>query len=250
LEIDFSRLLRKCEDMIAANKSSDVDGKSISSADAWRREKYVDALEEKLAELRKLNVCQPSDDDLNEFARRVQFLRGIVAAERLSSPLEKLMASEILSPTTIATARGNKNKTKEIHLRARANYAREVRRNLFNETDGTSKPKDEGKDFETLTKYHHDMQEKVAKELLNLTKNLKQNTTLAGHIIKKDVETLESTKRLAEKNMDKLEKSNSVVADFVRRSCQYWLWITLAIVLFTFLWMVLFIRMFPKKNYS
>lgn len=36
--------------------------------------------------------------------------------------------------------------------------------------------------------YHNSMQEKVAKEMMSLVQNLKQNSLLAGHIIRKDTE--------------------------------------------------------------
>ncbi|XP_076342051.1 vesicle transport protein USE1-like [Tachypleus tridentatus] len=46
LEINFCRLLSRCEELAGQRKQND-----------WRLEKYVKALEEKLIELKKLNTC-------------------------------------------------------------------------------------------------------------------------------------------------------------------------------------------------
>jgi len=94
------------------------------------------------------------------------------------------------------------------------------------------------------------MQERVAEEMIELAHNLKHNCTLSNDIIKKDTETLERTAVLAEGNTENLQQNTSKIGEYVRRSCQYWLWIMLAIVSFTFLWIVVFIRMFPKRYYN
>lgn len=43
-------------------------------------------------------------------------------------------------------------------------------------------------DFDAVMQYHNSMQEKVAQEMMSLVQNLKQNSLLAGHIIRKDTE--------------------------------------------------------------
>lgn len=44
-----------------------------------------------------------------------------------------------------------------------------------------------GDDLDALMKYHHSMQEKIADDMLSLTKNLKEQTLLASNIITKDI---------------------------------------------------------------
>jgi len=44
-----------------------------------------------------------------------------------------------------------------------------------------------GEDLDALMKYHHSMQEKIADDMLSLTKNLKEQTILASTIITKDI---------------------------------------------------------------
>jgi Membrane fusion protein Use1 len=48
-----------------------------------------------------------------------------------------------------------------------------------------------GDDLDALVKYHHSMQEKIADDMLSLTKNLKEQTLLASNIITKDIKVRE-----------------------------------------------------------
>jgi SNARE protein 1 len=50
------------------------------------------------------------------------------------------------------------------------------------------KQKSTGEDLDALLKYHHSMQEKIADDMLSLTRNLKEQSQLASSIIKKDTE--------------------------------------------------------------
>ncbi len=43
-------------------------------------------------------------------------------------------------------------------------------------------------DMDDLVKYHHSIQEKIADHMLDLTRSLKEQVSLAGQIVKKDTE--------------------------------------------------------------
>jgi len=244
LEIDFQRLLYKCEnDMAMQNENLSPQG--------WRLEKYIEALEDKLGELYKLNSCQPAKDDLSKYKKKVKFLKGLVEAEKLKSPSEKLMATQLLSPSSVMPSH---DKTLEIYLQTQSKHSKAIRDELFGSGNTSLRNRKTGKDSTTseqdvdlVVKYHHEMQEKVAEEMVSLAMNLKDNMSLASQIIKKDVEVLEGSARVAGGNSDNLRNNSDKLTDFVRRSCQYWLWIMMGLVSFTFLWIVVFIRMFPKK---
>lgn len=212
----------------------------------------MECLEDKLSELHKLTVCQPSRDRLTLFKRRVKFIRGIVDAEKLKSASEKLTATEILSPRTSSTQDRSRIKTQEIFLQTKSKYNREVRDELLSESKGGLRKrfdKTDGNknDADLVLNFHHEMQEKVASEMITLARNLKENLYLANEIIKKDVEILDDSARVAEVNTSGLRTNSDRLSEFVRRSCQYWLWISLGLVCFTFLWIVVFIRLFPKR---
>jgi SNARE protein 1 len=50
------------------------------------------------------------------------------------------------------------------------------------------KQKSTGEDLDALLKYHHSMQEKIADDMLLLTRNLKEQSLLASSIVRKDIE--------------------------------------------------------------
>lgn len=60
-------------------------------------------------------------------------------------------------------------------------------------------------------------------------------------------QTLEKASNLADKNTNNLKNNNDRLSDFVKRSCQYWLWIIALFVSITFIMVVLFIKIFPKR---
>lgn len=139
-----------------------------------------------------------------QYKRKVKFLKGVVDAEKFKTPSEKLMATQILSPTNSNDQElGTKNKSREIYLQSQSKHSGAIRDELFNgsTTDGlrqrkTVKPGTESEDVDLVLKYHHDMQEKVAQEMVSLAHNLKENCVLANQIIRKDVEVSYCNTRL------------------------------------------------------
>ncbi|RWS22149.1 vesicle transport protein USE1-like protein [Leptotrombidium deliense] len=235
-QVDFCRLLVKCEALLSQPRHE------------WRVTKFISALNDRLNRLSNTNVMRPSDEQLQELTKKLNFLKGVLQVERLETSSQKLMATQLLSPVLSPQDQRVHTKTKEIYLQSQAKYANEVRTELLGtDSDRLRTGKSGSDDVDAVLKHHHSVQERVAEEMIALTRNLKENALMASHIIKKDTECLQKTGELAAKNFDNLRKSNDVITDFVKRSCQYWLWIMLALVSLTFLWMVVFIRIFPKR---
>ncbi|RWS05168.1 vesicle transport protein USE1-like protein [Dinothrombium tinctorium] len=240
LESQFERFLRKCETLISRRDPCD-----------WRLQKYIEALNEQLNQLKSTNVLRPSEEQLKEYTKKVNFLKGVLQVEKLENSSQKLLATQLLSPVA-SPSQEQHSKAKEIYLQSQTKYATEIRNELFGK-DGTEvrqRVVNSGlseDDVDAMLRHQQSVQEKCAEEMLVLTRNLKENALMAKHIIKKDIECLENSAKLAGKNFDNLRQSSDIVSDFVKRSCQYWLWIMLALVSLTFLWMVVFIRLFPKK---
>ncbi|GFU70200.1 vesicle transport protein USE1 [Trichonephila clavipes] len=198
-EINFVRLLTRCENYVPKREPNE-----------WRLEQYVKNIEERLAELKKMNTCQPSQDTLTEYTRRVEFLRGVLEAEKLPTVSEKAMANQLLAPGSF-TAPSNK-----IHQQTKAQYLREMREELLRKSDDTQTGSDSVRlrntgsnvpqeDFDAVMQYHNSMQEKVAQEMMSIVQNLKQNSLLAGHIIRKDTESLQKSTVLADDRHSQLK---------------------------------------------
>ena len=58
---------------------------------------------------------------------------------------------------------------------------------------------------------------------------------------------LMDSNKLADINKDKLKIESGRLEEHVNKSCNWWIWIMLAAVCITFVWMVVFMRLFPKR---
>ncbi|XP_037530569.1 vesicle transport protein USE1 [Nematolebias whitei] len=251
LEINFIRLLSRCE-TIASEKRGETE---------WRLDKYVAALEEMLVALRK---CQskPTQEVLTEYTRKVDFLKGLLEAEKLPSPTEKALANQFLAPgrtPTIANERMPASKT--VHLQTKARCTGEMRDELLG-THSSGKgmldsdlrnrrglPVDERQsaaELDAILQRHHNLQEKLAEDMLSLARNLKNNTLAAQNIIKQDNQTLTQSMRQADLNYEKLKTESERLEQHTKKSVNWLLWLMLILVSFTFISMILFIRIFPR----
>lgn len=251
LEINFVRLLSRCES-IASEKRGETE---------WRLEKYVAALEEMLVALRK-NPSKPMPEVLTEYTRKVDFLKGLLEAEKLSSPAEKALANQFLAPGRTPTiANERMSATKTVHMQTKARCTGEMRAELLS-MNSTRKgtidselrnrrglPVDERQsaaELDAVLQHHHNLQEKLAEDMLNLARNLKNNTLAAQNIIRQDNQTLSQSMRQADLNFEKLKTESERLEQHTKKSVNWLLWIMLILVSFTFISMILFIRIFPR----
>ncbi|KAK5870301.1 hypothetical protein PBY51_024951 [Eleginops maclovinus] len=251
LEINFIRLLSRCES-IASEKRGEAE---------WRLEKYVGALEEMLVALRK-SVSKPTAELLTEYTRKVGFLKGLLEADKLSSTTEKALANQFLAPgrtPTIANERMPVSKT--VHMQTKARCTGEMRDELLgtglsgngmSETELRNRrgvPLDERQsaaELEAVLQHHHNLQEKLAEDMLNLARNLKNNSLAAQNIIKQDNQTLGQSMRQADLNFEKLKTESERLEQHTKKSVNWLLWLMLILVSFSFISMILFIRIFPR----
>ncbi|CAL1593641.1 unnamed protein product [Knipowitschia caucasica] len=251
LEINFIRLLSRCES-IASDKRGETE---------WRLEKYVAALEEMLVALRKA-PSKPTPEILTEYTRKVGFLKGLLEAEKLSSPAEKALANQFLAPGRTATIENERmSATKTVHMQTQARCTGEMRAELFSTNSpqkGTMEnelrnrrglPVDERQsaaELDAVLQHHHNLQEKLADDMLNLARNLKNNTLAAQNIIRQDNQTLNQSMRQADLNFEKLKTESERLEQHTKKSVNWLLWLMLILVSFTFISMILFIRIFPR----
>ncbi|XP_034005670.1 vesicle transport protein USE1 [Trematomus bernacchii] len=251
LEINFIRLLSRCES-IASEKRGEAE---------WRLEKYVGALEEMIVALRK-SVSKPTAELLTEYTRKVDFLKGLLEADKLSSTTEKALANQFLAPgrtPTIANERMPVSKT--VHMQTKARCTGEMRDELLGtglSGKGMSEnelrnrrgvPLDERQsaaELEAVLQHHHNLQEKLAEDMLNLARNLKNNSLAAQNIIKQDNQTLSQSMRQADLNFEKLKTESERLEQHTKKSVNWLLWLMLILVSFSFISMILFIRIFPR----
>ncbi|MGH0156638.1 UNVERIFIED_CONTAM: hypothetical protein FKN15_032290 [Acipenser sinensis] len=101
-------------------------------------------------------------------------------------------------------------------------------------------------ELDTVLQHHHNIQEKLAEEMLSLARNLKNNSLAAQNVIKLDNQTLTQSMRMADVNFEKLKTESERLEQHTKKSVNWLLWIMLIIVCFIFISMILFIRIFPR----
>ncbi|KAM6113814.1 vesicle transport protein USE1 isoform 1-T1 [Phoenicopterus ruber ruber] len=250
LELNLMRLLSRCEALAAERRDPEE----------WRLEKYVAALEDMLRELKKQS-SKPAPELLNEYSRKVDFLKGLLEAEKLSSSTEMALANQFLAPgRTPTTTKERTPATKRVHLQTKARCTGKMRSELL----GTvcfgaaaslllvyrlglaSDEKQSAVELDAVLQHHQDMQEKLAEEMLSLARSLKNNTLAAQNVIKQDNQTLSHSLRMADQNFEKLKDESDRLEQHAKKSVNWLLWIMLIVVCFIFISMILFIRIFPK----
>uniref|UniRef100_A0A8D0ZDS0 Vesicle transport protein USE1 n=1 Tax=Sus scrofa TaxID=9823 RepID=A0A8D0ZDS0_PIG len=245
LELNLVRLLCRCEAMAAEKRDPDE----------WRLEKYVGALEDMLQAL-KAQASKPASEVINEYSRKVDFLKGMLQAEKLTSSSEKALANQFLAPGRVpTTARERVPATKTVHLQSRARYTSEMRSELLGTVGlpvcGAAGPRPEDEkqsaaELDLVLQRHQDLQEKLAEEMLGLARSLKTNTLAAQSVIKKDNQTLSHSLKMADQNLEKLKTESERLEQHTQKSVNWLLWAMLIIVCFIFISMILFIRIMPK----
>ncbi|XP_075579620.1 vesicle transport protein USE1 isoform X3 [Pelecanus crispus] len=247
LELNLMRLLSRCEALAAERRGPGE----------WRLEKYVAALEDMLGELKKQSG-KPAPELLNEYSRKVDFLKGLLEAEKLSSSTEKALANQFLAPgRTPTTTKERTPATKTVHLQTKARCTGKMRSELLGTVYSeelnvrkrkglASDEKQSAVELDAVLQHHQDMQEKLAEEMLSLARSLKNNTLAAQNVIKQDNQTLSHSLRMADQNLEKLKDESDRLEQHAKKSVNWLLWIMLIVVCFIFISMILFIRIFPK----
>ncbi|KAG7230737.1 hypothetical protein INR49_019551 [Caranx melampygus] len=178
-----------------------------------------------------------------------------------SSPTEKALANQFLAPGRTPTiANERMPATKTVHMQTKARCTGEMRDELLGtalsgkgtETDLRNRrglPLDERQsaaELDAVLQHHHNLQEKLAEDMLNLARNLKNNTMAAQNIIRQDNQTLSHSMRQADLNFEKLKTESERLEQHTKKSVNWLLWLMLILVSFTFISMILFIRIFPR----
>ncbi|NXU47614.1 USE1 protein, partial [Turnix velox] len=207
---------------------------------------------------------KPAPELLNEYSRKVDFLKGLLEAEKLSSSTEKALANQFLAPgRTPTTAKERTPATKRVHLQTKARCTGKMRSELLGTVSSgvdvllfccftacflglVADEKQSAVELDAMLQHHQDMQEKLAEEMLSLARSLKNNTLAAQNVIKQDNQTLSHSLRMADQNFEKLKDESDRLEQHAKKSINWLLWLMLIVVCFIFISMILFIRIFPK----
>lgn len=90
-------------------------------------------------------------------------------------------------------------------------------------------------DLDELLEYNRNMQEKIADDMLILTRNLKEQSQLANKIIKQDTDIVGKSSNLTERNLAKLHVESEKLQEHSKRAWKCWMWMMLLIVMAVFI---------------
>lgn len=236
--------------------------------------KVVTTLEDEKLEVesRHVNSASVNDENGSAFPRRKPSLpshRGSPSggfSRRQISAESSSVSSKTFSVLPHGQASTADVISKEIHQKLESRQTRNLRNELFDINSGytndidhmsstsNSNPytnmlhtQNDSNDLDHLLQVHHSAQEKVADEMLCLTKSLKEQTRAAGEIVRKDTNVIERSTVLAEANAAKLQLESDRLAEHTGSACRCWVWFLLAIVCITFIAMVMVMKIFRKR---
>ncbi|KAK9680471.1 Membrane fusion protein Use1 [Popillia japonica] len=180
--------------------------------------KYINSLEEMIKEIKSQSI---PNDNIPDYIKRIKSLKfqlGMISDEELAAENSE---------------KQNLNSREELF---------EVRKRNVGKTDHSG-------DLDQVLNFHQNMHEKIAEEMLELTSSLKEHTTLANKIIKKDTETIGRSQltQLTDHNFSKLKVESDKLSEHSKRAWKCWMWVLLVIVMVVFINMVLFMKVMKKK---
>ncbi|KAK9767224.1 hypothetical protein K7432_003147 [Basidiobolus ranarum] len=272
-EVNLRRLLNKCETQLQLTNMKELSNTEIKS----KLVANLTYLNQLLEEVRKDN--KTSISTINEYSRKITILSNIVDENKLISPVEKGLSQIRLSkqPHESQHARNLENgverkiarmaeremKNELLELPDRreiqdgeSRTLEERRSDLFDSNSGVrqrrgpNREEDPVESAETLLEHHRHAQEELTNDLVRMAEILKNNSMSFGDILKRDEKVLDDAHGALTGNLDRLKKESGRLTQFTKRSSKTtWItWGVVALVCLTFIFMFLFIRIFPKRR--
>jgi len=242
IDTNFQRLLLKCEEIAEKQELDD-----------WRFEKYVLSLDEMLKKMNSMSTKKISNDTAKEYAKKVEFLKQLTLLKSKSNANSNDRNLEPLQLTNPGPILSKKDmKSKQIYHKVQLNQENQLRQQLLGKSKDSknNESETENVDMNKLLMQQQVSQEKLALEMLKSVENIKNNSLAAKQILVKDNKTLSMLNSEAEKNSDNLSQVSNNLSDRVSRSCNCWIWLMVMLIMTIFIMMVLFMKLFPKKQYS
>ena len=219
----------------------------------WRLPEFVASCEQMLTSLPKPpDSCATSPDSVLEYQNKIKFLKSLFpppdeeTLETDQKPAQQIVPMPLPQGSSLA----RDTVSKQIYQKIAERQNMTSREQLLGPTSNKAPEgvKGGGMTLDKLLSDQREQQERIAEEMLMLTKSLKEQSSIAGNIIRSDMAKLESSSALADSNLEKLDVETKRVGEFsARGNCRCWIWLMMVIVVFTFIGMVLMMRLFSKK---
>lgn len=238
LEVDVRRLLSKCEEMA---KQDDL-------AQNWRLPKFIETANKMIQNL-KNTTMKPLDEQMQKYEKQIEFLEKLLETEKVENILSKSIAVQMIPPPSVL----NETAAKEIYQKSLAICENDVRKELFQDSSELRNrfaylEPSGSQELDSILKYHNEKHEQISSDMLSMTRNIKEQSEMAGRIIRDDTKTLEKSSKIMDNNYYSLQKHSNRLQDFISRSSwNCWVWILLIIMIVIFLNVIFFMKITKKK---
>lgn len=108
---------------------------------------------------------------------------------------------------------------------------------------------DGGKEMGQALKYYGDIQERIAEDMLSLTRSLREQTETANRIIRRDTEVVSTSSNLSDRNLSSLSLEADKLKEHSKRAWKCWMWIMIGMVMLIFICKFIHIFGFITKIY-
>ncbi|XP_047471527.1 vesicle transport protein USE1-like [Penaeus chinensis] len=203
---------------------------------------YIGWLQEKIPELEK-SPNAPNEETLKHYKRQVDFLRGVIEAEKCTKVLDSGTATQMIPHGPATTS--DHTVTQQIHQRTQAKTTNRLRQDLLGlDPDGESELHQRkgayggdvsADDFQRKMLNDEQKREKMVEDMIIMTREWKEQSKIANKIIKKDIDALDKSSKVADSNQTHLKVEANRLAEYNKRACNFWIWIMIIIVCFTFI---------------
>nr|XP_027235269.1 vesicle transport protein USE1-like [Penaeus vannamei] len=210
---------------------------------------YIGWLQEKIPELEK-SPNAPNEETLKHYKRQVDFLRGVIEAEKCTKVLDSGTATQMIPHGPATTS--DHTVTQQIHQRTQAKTTNRLRQDLLGlDPDGESELHQRkgayggdvsADDFQRKMLNDEQKREKMVEDMITMTREWKEQSRIANKIIKKDIDTLDKSSKVADSNQTHLKVEANRLAEYNKRACNFWIWIMIIIVCFTFIVFIIYFR--------
>uniref|UniRef100_A0A182JRN2 Vesicle transport protein USE1 n=1 Tax=Anopheles christyi TaxID=43041 RepID=A0A182JRN2_9DIPT len=234
LEINIRSLISQCEEIVAVDKQD------------WRLKKYIRSLDIMIQELEE-QFDKPEDRVVEEYQNRCADLKQTSSYVE-PTPEEKRR----LRTKPKATDPAGDDVMREVRQFHDQKYEKELRSELFNGNFSTIRRRAGQKVAENLeqtVKQYSTEQERLAEDMLRLTRNLKEQTETANKILKKDTEIVSKSAKLTDQNTSSLTTESTKLQENSKKACKCWMWLMIVFVIITFIFMVMFMKIMKKRVY-
>ncbi|CAF3480428.1 unnamed protein product [Rotaria socialis] len=226
-EKNFRRLLSSTEKLLEENAIED-----------WKLDQFVKSLTEMLNDMQKSMNRRPSSKQLDEYKQRVDILRRNIDITKLEDQtFPRQVLHQISSNSPI------QEQSNEVTTAPKASIEPEKSVSASNKSSRPNLNRQQ-----QFIESEEDKQDDIAALMIKTTESLLHSAQRLNDTVKSDQKKLGEAENLIETNTEKLIVQSKRLKHNAYSGSNCWIYLMLIIVIITFIYLTLFMRMFRKRT--